>query len=61
MTRDELRAARAALGMSQPDLAEVLGVSVPTIKRYELGEYPIPHWMDLALVTVRKRHKPFKA
>ncbi|MEH3065447.1 MAG: helix-turn-helix transcriptional regulator [Methylobacterium radiotolerans] len=37
MQRHQLRAARAALGWSQDQLAAASGVSVPTIKRLEPG------------------------
>ncbi len=34
----QLKAARALIGWSQPDLAERSGVSVPTIARLETGD-----------------------
>lgn len=37
LDRAQVRAARALLGWSQEQLAEVAGVSVPTIKRLETG------------------------
>lgn len=33
----QLRAARALAGLSQPEVAEAAGVSVPTLKRAEAG------------------------
>jgi transcriptional regulator with XRE-family HTH domain len=33
----QLRAARALTGLSQPEVAEAAGVSVPTLKRAEAG------------------------
>jgi transcriptional regulator with XRE-family HTH domain len=33
----QLRAARALTGLSQPEVAEAAGVSVPTLKRAESG------------------------
>lgn len=37
MTPAQLRAARALIGMTQAELAEMAGVSLPTIKRIETG------------------------
>jgi transcriptional regulator with XRE-family HTH domain len=41
MNKSQLRAARALLSWSQERLAEVSGVSVPTIKRLEPGDGPL--------------------
>jgi len=38
MTAGQLRAARALLGIDQKTLAEMAGVSVPTIQRMEASE-----------------------
>jgi transcriptional regulator with XRE-family HTH domain len=38
ITASQLRAARAMLGMDQRDLAELSGLSVPTIQRMEASE-----------------------
>jgi len=38
MTSGQLRAARALLGIDQKALAEIAGVSVPTIQRMEASE-----------------------
>lgn len=38
MTSGQLRAARALLGIDQKTLAEMAGVSVPTIQRMEASE-----------------------
>jgi transcriptional regulator with XRE-family HTH domain len=35
MTANQIRAARALLGLSQADVAALAGVSVPTVKRTE--------------------------
>lgn len=36
----QLRAARALLGLSQAEVAEAAGLSIPTIKRLESGKGP---------------------
>jgi hypothetical protein len=38
----DLVALRAQRGWAQAELARRLGVSLPTVKRWELGTYPIP-------------------
>ena len=49
MTSKELRAVRAALGLTGVQLATVLGVDARTYRRYELAETPIPKITALAL------------
>jgi len=57
MTGEELRAARAALGLSQAALGRALGVPQATVWRWEAGEHPIerPLMMALALEALRAR------
>lgn len=43
ITSGQIRAARALLGMSQSELAERAGVSVPTIKRCETDSGTAPN------------------
>jgi transcriptional regulator with XRE-family HTH domain len=43
---EQLRAARAMAGLTQADLAERSGVSLPTIKRLETGEGPLGVRLD---------------
>lgn len=49
MTRAELRARRAALGMSQRDLAARLGVRQVSVSRWERGETQVPEGIDAEL------------
>jgi DNA-binding XRE family transcriptional regulator len=53
MTADELRAHRAALGLSQIKLGTMLGVSESTMIRWEMDRYPIPSSIALALAHIR--------
>lgn len=57
MKRSQLRAARALLEWSQDRLAEVSGVSVPTIKRLEPGDGPITGRYD----TIDKLRRALEA
>ena len=42
MTGAEMRVVREGLGLSGPQLALVMGVNDRTVRRWELGETPIP-------------------
>ncbi len=50
MTAKDLKETRAALGLTQSDLAERLQVSWRTIARWESGQVGIPYLADLALI-----------
>jgi transcriptional regulator with XRE-family HTH domain len=52
MTPSTLRTWRSERGLSQSALAAKLGVSRPTIARWEAGSYPIPQQTALALETL---------
>ena len=52
MTGDELRAARAALGLTQRALAARFGCHRHTILRWESGHTAIPAHEERALVTL---------
>lgn len=54
MTGDELRIKREELGMTQEQLAVVLGVASNTVARWERGERSIPPYLTLALQTVER-------
>jgi transcriptional regulator with XRE-family HTH domain len=49
MTATQLKRARAALGLSQSQLAEKLGIHRSAIAKYEGGELEIPLMLVLAL------------
>lgn len=53
VTADELRIARLKLGLSQQDLAQIVGVSVVTIYRWEKGGI----MSDLSLIKLSKALK----
>ena len=48
MTPADLRAWRAAMGYTQPQAAQALGVSLRTIKAWEGGETAVPAIVPLA-------------
>jgi len=56
MTPAELKAKRAALGLSQGQLARVLGVHRQTVSKWERGVYEIFPWLPLALDGLLKTH-----
>lgn len=54
---EQLRAARSMAGLTQAALAERAGVSVPTVKRLELGEGPL----GVRLETLQKLQRALEA
>jgi len=52
MKGKELKSRRAALGMTQAQLAEILGVQPNTVARWENGVLDIPRVVVLAMDTV---------
>lgn len=59
MTAQEYRAVRERLGLTQGELADLLGVRLNTIYRREAGTFPITKEIEMALMylegTLRKR------
>jgi len=55
-TSEQLRAARALLGWAQKDIAERSGVSLPTVKRLEVGEGA----MNTRVETVDRLQRAFE-
>ena len=53
MTPDELRQRRQALGLTQKQLGEAIGVPDKTIARWEQGVFPIRHAVMLTLALDR--------
>jgi transcriptional regulator with XRE-family HTH domain len=49
MTPDTLKTKRKGLGLSQTALARALGLHLRTIAGYELGHYPVPRHVALAV------------
>ena len=48
MEREELKAWRARLGLSQKAAAKALGVHWRSIQEYEAGNLPVPKLVELA-------------
>jgi transcriptional regulator with XRE-family HTH domain len=55
VTPAELRERRVALGLSQTELAELLGVTQNTVSRWEVGAHAIPLYLVLALERIEQR------
>lgn len=58
MTSRELKIARAVLGLTQAELAEILEIATNSISRYETGAQPIPKTVELAIEALENRLKP---
>jgi DNA-binding transcriptional regulator YiaG len=52
MTPTELYQRRLAIGVKQSGLAELLGVHVITVSKWERGVVPVPSWLHLALWAI---------
>jgi transcriptional regulator with XRE-family HTH domain len=57
MNNEELKQRREALGLTQEQLAEIFGVDIMTISRWERGARSIPPHLTLALDAIEERHK----
>jgi transcriptional regulator with XRE-family HTH domain len=57
MTGKQLRERRKAMGLTQEQLADILGVSPNTIARWERGEMKIPSFLSLAIETIERKAK----
>ena len=54
MTADQLKALRLALKLTQAQLAEKLDVHRSAVARWESGEVPVSHVVELALKTLEE-------
>lgn len=52
MTPEELKSLRATLGLTQPQLAERLGVQPNTVYRWEAGIHPISPMVARLMATL---------
>jgi len=52
---EELKKRRERLGLTQAQLAEILGVAETTVWRYEKGATAIPKYMDLVLQALEAK------
>lgn len=57
MTNEELKQRRETLGITQDQLAQILGVDMVTISRWERGTRSIPPHLPLALEAIERQHK----
>lgn len=61
MTREEFKAARLALGLSQSALSRELGLkATATLSRWEQGVHPVPDWAGVTLALLGKARKVVK-
>lgn len=57
MSATELKDWREKRGLSQPRLAEILGVHAMTVSKWEREVQAIPPFLPLALETIERRQK----
>lgn len=56
MEGKELKQKRENLGLTQTELAEILGVKMNTVYRWESGILSVPKSIQLAMETVEQNH-----
>ena len=54
INRDDIRRLLAECGLSQRGAARLLGINERTMRRYVLGELPVPKAIELALLGMRR-------
>lgn len=57
MEGKELKQKRETLGMTQTELADILGVKMNTVYRWESGILSVPKSIELAMETVEQNSK----
>lgn len=55
MNKEELKKRRERLGLTQSELAEILGFASNTVSGYETGRLDIPKYLDLVLEALEAR------
>jgi len=58
MEGKELKHKRENLGLTQTELADILGVKMNTVYRWESGILTVPKSINLAMETVERKYKP---
>ena len=58
ITASQMRAARALLGIDQQALADLAGVSLPTIQRMEASEGNVRGVVDTTILTAALKDRP---
>ncbi|MDQ3132393.1 MAG: DUF1870 family protein [Acidobacteriota bacterium] len=57
MEGKELKQKRETLGLTQTELADILGVKMNTVYRWESGILAVPKSIELAMETVERNSK----
>ncbi len=57
MEGNELKAKRESLGLTQTELADILGVKMNTVYRWESGILSVPTSIELAMETVERKYR----
>ena len=57
MTPEQMKAARAKLGLSQPQFATAIGMSSSAVKAWEQGRNPIPMAIEILVCHLLKAAK----
>ena len=57
MEGKQLKQKRENLGLTQTELADILGVKMNTVYRWESGILAVPKSIELAMETVERKYK----
>ena len=57
MTSEQMKSARAKLGLSQPQFATAIGMSSSAVKAWEQGNNPIPLSIEILIGHLLKAAK----
>lgn len=57
MTKEEFKAARLELGLTQTEMGQALGVSLNIVQKWESGDRPIRQVVAMAMELLLERHR----
>jgi DNA-binding transcriptional regulator YiaG len=49
MTPADLKSARKTLGLGAGRFADILGIDISSVRKYESGARPIPAWLEIVV------------
>jgi len=57
VTKDKFKELRKRAGHTQASIAKAMGVHIRTVTRWEIGEWPVPRVVELALRYIGDKAK----
>lgn len=56
MTKEELKKWRKKMGLTQHELAQLLGYRKYAVMKWEQGKNPVPEWLELIALLIKREH-----